>query len=129
MRLMSFMLTPVQVVEGSKDVTRRTRWLNIRIGERLQAVRKAMGRKPGEALDRLCVIEVVGVRREPLDAITADDCRREGFPEMSPAEFVAFFCKHMGGKPDQAITRIEFRKVLADQLAPSTSTEAETPDT
>jgi hypothetical protein len=113
MRLMSFMLTPVQVVEGSKDVTRRTRWLNIRIGERLQAVRKAMGRKPGETLDRLCVIEVVDVRREPLDAITADDCRREGFPEMSPAEFVAFFCKHMGGKPDQTITRIEFKREAA----------------
>jgi hypothetical protein len=111
MRLMSFMLTPRQVVEGSKDVTRRTRWLNLKANERLQAVRKAMGRKPGEPLDRLCVIEVLDVRREPLDAITADDCRREGFPEMSPAEFVAMFCKHMGGKPDQVITRSEFKLV------------------
>ena len=36
---------------------------------------------------------------------------REGFPEMSGDEFITMFCKHMGGRPDQFVTRIEFKHV------------------
>ena len=38
-----------------------------------------------------------------------DEVRREGFPEMTPAEFVAFFCaSHSGCFPDRPLTRLEF---------------------
>ena len=46
MRMMSFALTERQLMDGSKTVTRRTGWANLRPGERLLAVRKAMGRPP-----------------------------------------------------------------------------------
>lgn len=39
-----------------------------------------------------------------------DECRREGFPEMSPEEFVTMFCAtHKHCTPETTLTRIEFR--------------------
>jgi hypothetical protein len=126
MRLMSFLLTPGQLVDGSKTETRRVGWADMKVGEHVQACRKVQGRKRGEPLDRLCVIEVLAVRREPLDTITADAVRREGLPGMTPAAFVAMFCEAMGCAPDRIVTVIEFRRVeplttgqlsMFDQLA------------
>lgn len=110
-RHISFSLTERQFLDGSKDVTRRVGWKGLRPGTRLIAVRKAMGLKKGEKVHVLGPIEIVSARREPLDAITADDCRREGFPEMSPFEFVTFFCKANGCFQTEPVTRIEFRRV------------------
>ncbi|OBC14101.1 hypothetical protein A5784_30725 [Mycobacterium sp. 852013-50091_SCH5140682] len=71
-----------------------------------------MGRRKGEPLVRITDVEVVSVRREQLDTITADDCAREGFPHMTPAEFVRFFCdSHKGCRPESTVTRIEWRYV------------------
>jgi hypothetical protein len=54
--------------------------------------------------------EVVSVRREPLDAITAADVATEGFPDWTPAEFVSFFCRtHRGCGLSTEVTRIEWR--------------------
>ena len=111
MRNMSFMLTERQLRDGTKDVTRRLGWRRLRPGDRVRAVRKAMGLRKGEHVQPLGVIEIFSVRRERLDAITADECRREGFPELTPAEFVEFFCRHMGCEPDTVVNRIEFRYV------------------
>jgi hypothetical protein len=114
MRMMSFALTERQLMDGSKTVTRRTGWKNLKAGERLLAVRKAMGLKAGDKIQPLCEIEVVSVRQQLLADIDKDDCRAEGFPSLSPDEFTAMFIKHMGIKvtPDECtITRIEFRKV------------------
>lgn len=111
-RLMSVSLTEPQVVARVKDVTRRMGWLNLRPGDRLTLCRKVMGRKRGEPLVRIVDVEIVSVRRERLDLITAEDCAREGFPDMSPAEFVEFFCKsHKGCLPASLVTRIEWRYV------------------
>jgi len=111
-RLISFSMTEPQFVDVSKDVTRRMGWLRLRAGDRLIAVRKAMGLKPGEKVHRLGIIEVVSVRREPLWNITEDECRREGFPDMNPEDFVQFFCEgHQGCSPDSDVTRIEFKRV------------------
>jgi hypothetical protein len=116
MRNISFMLTTRQVREKTKDVTRRLNWRNVKVGERLQGCEKCQGRKPGEPLVRLCVVEVVSVRREPLrnmsddPAYGNDEVEREGFPEMTPEQFVEMFCaSHDGCTPDTEITRIEFR--------------------
>ncbi len=114
MRLISFALTEAQLLDGTKTVTRRqvgsprSVWYRIKVGDRLRAVDKAMGLKRGQKPRELGIIEVVGIRLEPLDAITDDDCAREGFPEMRAAEFVAFFCKHMKCEPSQLVARVEF---------------------
>lgn len=118
MRNISFSLTTQQFKDRTKDVTRRLDWSYLKPGDRLSACEKVMGRRPGEPLVRLGVIEVVSMRREPLFKLTqdpaygADECRREGFPDMKPWEFVAFFTEHLKGtSPATEVTRIEFRYI------------------
>lgn len=99
-----------------KDVTRRLGWKNLKVGERLQVCEKCQGLKPGEALVRICVIEVVSVRRERLNKMKAEygiaEAFREGFPHLDGAGFVKMFCEHMDCQPSTAVTRIEFKYVL-----------------
>jgi hypothetical protein len=113
MRLISFSMTKPQFLDGSKTVTRRLGWRNIKEGDRLMAVEKAMGLKKGEKIVRLGEIEVVDVRREPLHYINREDCIREGFPAMMPLDFIAMFGSHMGVTCDAEVTRIEFRRVAS----------------
>ena len=114
---MSFALTTDQVRDRTKTVTRRDGWRFAKVGDRYRPVLKGMGLKPGEKiqplLDGLC-IEVVSLRLEPLEAITQDDVNREGFPEMTPAEFVAMYRKHGDKAKDGMINRIEFKYVGVD---------------
>lgn len=118
MRNMSFMLTTDQVRRREKTVTRRIGWLFLKPGDLVQAVEKGMGLKKGETVTRLAVIRVESCRREPLDSITADDCRREGFPEMTPAEFVEMFRRSHGRiEPGEPINRIEFSYVDTGRTA------------
>jgi hypothetical protein len=108
-RLMAVSLTEPQVRARTKTVTRRAGWRMLHVGDQLTLCRKVMGRRRGELLDRIAAVEVTSVRREPLDAITAADVAAEGFPHMTPAQFVAFFCRtHRGCAPDTEITRIEW---------------------
>jgi hypothetical protein len=124
MRLISFALTTPQFLDGSKDVTRRMGWLKAKAGDKLCAVKKCMGFRPGESVERLGVIRLVAVRREPLRAILDDleygfdETRREGFPAEHhnhfPSEFVSFFCRsHKGCTPDSVVTRLEFERLAA----------------
>lgn len=105
---MSFALTERQLLDGSKDVTRRLGWRTLKAGDQVLAVRKAMGLRKGERQVVLGTIRIVSVRFEPLARITLDDCRREGFPLMTPGVFVTFFCSANGCKPEDEVTRIEF---------------------
>ena len=117
MRNISFSLTEPQFMDKSKDVTRRLNWKQLKPGDRLMGCRKCMGLKPGESIFRLGEIEVVSVRQEPLNRMTADaayghaESIREGFPEMTGGQFVEMFCKHMAATPQTIVTRIEFRHV------------------
>lgn len=95
----------------TKTVTRRLGWRWAVPGMRLMACRKVMGRKKGEPLVKLGVIEIVSVRREPLNAITPEDCVREGFPNLSPIGFCEMFVEAMGCQFGTTITRIEFKHV------------------
>lgn len=104
---------PAEYIE--KDVTRRNGWEFLEVGEKLQGCEKCQGLGKDGKIVHLGVIIVLDVRREPLRRMLDDpaygreECRREGFPEMTPAEFVTFFCKgHKGVTPDSIITRIEF---------------------
>jgi hypothetical protein len=109
-RLMAVSLTESQVRDRTKTVTRRAGWRMLRAGDQLTLCRKVMGRRRGEPLDRIVNVEVVSVRRERLDAITEAEVAAEGFPQMTPAQFVEFFCStHRGCEPGTEVARIEWR--------------------
>jgi hypothetical protein len=109
-RLMTVSLTGHQVRGRTKTVTRRLGWHMLREGDQLTLCRKVMGRHHGEPIERIAAVQVLSVRREPLGSITAADVAAEGFPQMTPAQFVSFFCDaHRGCGPGTEITRIEWR--------------------
>lgn len=106
---MSVALTTDAVRGRRKTVTRRAGWQVLGPGDLITLCAKVRGRRAGEPLDRIVTVEVVSVRREALNAITADDVIAEGFPGMTPAEFVEFFCaSHRGITPGSEISRIEW---------------------
>lgn len=107
-RLMSVAKTKDAVYARRKWQTRRAGWSFLHVGDKLTLCEKVMGRQ-GAPLVRITDVEVVGVRREPLDAITAEDVAAEGFPDWTPGEFVVFFCNEMGGGPGQDVTVISWR--------------------
>lgn len=120
MRLISFALTQQQILDRTKTVTRRDGWKNLTPGTLLQPVKKAMGLKKGEKIEKLgCPIRVVSVRREDLGQMIAwgqygaEEVIKEGFgpggPQPMTAEkFVLFFMRHNQVNDRQPITRIEF---------------------
>lgn len=116
MRYISFMLTPEQILDQTKTVTRRAGWLSAKPGDLLQPARKCMGLKKGEKIQTLGPpIRLISVRQEPLHAMLLDqqyglqETVREGFPDMTPERFAAFFCQsHKGCQYHTVITRLEF---------------------
>jgi hypothetical protein len=116
MRRMSFALTEAQFVAGTKTVTRRLGWLNLKPGTLLLGVNKSMGLKRGEQARQLGVIRVLHVRREPLDKITDDDVVCEGFPSEGWPWFVKMFVDATKCSADTEITRIEFAHLTQAEL-------------
>jgi hypothetical protein len=117
---MSVALTTPQVIARSKTVTRRDGWRFLKPGDRLTLCPKVMGFRRGEHPERIVDVEILSVRRERLDEITAAEVAAEGFPGQTPAWFVRFFCdSHKGCTPASEITRIEWRYV-EDPAAPGT---------
>ena len=111
MRNMSFSMTTEQIMDRTKTVTRRFGWWFLKPGDRVRAVKKAMGLKRGERMEPLGVIEIIAVRGEPLYEITKEDCIKEGFPHMMPCDFVEMLCKHYRVENDNKINRIEFKYI------------------
>jgi len=107
-RNMSFAMTTEQVENRVKDVTRRFGWWFLKPGDVVNAVQKAMGLRPGEKVVRICQIRIIGTRPEPLNAITKEECRREGFPELEPEDFVLMLTKHYRCDPQEIVNRIEY---------------------
>lgn len=56
MRNMSFMLTPDQILNQTKTVTRRLGWATLKPGTLVRAVRKCQGLKKGEKIEALAVL-------------------------------------------------------------------------
>ena len=110
-RNMSFAMTTNQMVNREKTVTRRFGWWFLKPGDVVNAVEKAMGLKKGESVKRICQIRVVDVRQEPLNAITKDDCRREGFPHFEPNDFISMLTRAYRCDPAKQVNRIEFEFV------------------
>jgi len=92
---MSCSLTIDAVRDRSKTVTRRAKhtWTNLRPGDPLTLIEKGMGLKRGERQVILAEVEVVDVRLVNLARdMTAAECAAEGFPDLTPAEFVEMWC-------------------------------------
>lgn len=120
---LSFSLTRDALLAGRKTVTRRAGWLRLvkHFADPdakplpMQAIFKGMGLKRGEHPEVLCQILVTSARREPLRRMVDEpdygraEVIAEGFPDLTPAEFVAFFMRtHKGLTPESAVTRIKF---------------------
>lgn len=113
---MSFQMTQAQILDESKDVTRRVGpfWRRLKEGDSIIAVDRCQGFKKGEHPTVLAYLEVVSNREEHLCAITQDEVRREGFPNLTPRQFVVMFCeahKRRGVTPETIVNRIQFRHV------------------
>ena len=109
MRNMSFAMTTDAIRKQAKTVTRRFGWWFLKPGDLEQPVEKGMGLRKGEHVVPIGPpIRTVSTRGEPLNAITPEDVVREGFPDMTPEEFVAMLCKHYGCAPDRVVNRIVF---------------------
>jgi hypothetical protein len=107
-RLLSVSYTTQAVRERRKTVTRRLGWGFVSVGDRLTLCAKVMGRKPGEPIDRITDVEVIGVRRERLDAITQDDVAREGYG-MDREDWIRWYADTFHLRPSDPVTRIEWR--------------------
>ncbi len=107
-RNMSFMFTIQQFQDQTKTVTRRLGWRFLEPGDILNGCEKCQGLKKGERIVKLGQIRILSTDWQPLANITAEDCAREGFPGMTPAEFVFFFCWANSCKRDVMVNRIEF---------------------
>ncbi len=81
----------------------------------VQPVKKAMGLRKGEAIERLgCPIRIVSTERQQLTLITQQDVIREGFPDWTPEQFCKFLADHYRIDPLSAFpNRIEFEYVEA----------------
>lgn len=111
---MSFSKTIKPMYDEDKDVTRRLGWFDLEVGMKLQAIEKGQGLAKGEKVKKIHIIIVTKVTIEPLEAICdyPDDCRREGFPDMTPEGFIDMFINGVGGgkiNRRTQVARIEFR--------------------
>lgn len=106
----SFSMTTQQVRERRKFVTRRNGWRKLKVGQVLDACEKCQGLKKGEHVVKICKIIVREVTPEPVHAIYTypNDCELEGFPELSPLDFVQMYCEHNNCSPGTIIRRIRF---------------------
>lgn len=119
MRNMSFAMTQPQIIDYSKTVTRRDGWLNLKPGEVFQGVKKAMGLKKGEKMEKIHMLQCISNRRERLYKMIDDkeygkaECILEGFPRYEPIDFVNMYVAAKRGRhAGDEVSRIEFRHLL-----------------
>lgn len=112
-RGMSFWMTKQQIRDEIKDVTRRLGWKFLTPGDIVNAMEKCQGLKKGEKQVLIYQIRIISIRFEALNEITKEECVREGFPDMTPGEFVEMFCKANGCSPCAPVNRIEFKRANA----------------
>lgn len=106
------MLTTEQIRNRTKDITRRRGWWFLKPGDSVCAVEKGMGLRRGEKIKRLAVLRIVDVFQEPLHCITQAEVVREGFPGMTPYEFVKMFCEtHKDCNINSHVNRIQFEYI------------------
>lgn len=119
----SFFLTTQQILDRTKSVTRRRKAKKparrLKPGELFWAVEKVQGLKKGEKHKRLSLLRCLKNDDVVLNGptLTIADVGREGFPDRSPIEFVAMFCREMKCQADEEVQRIEFEYVDESEAA------------
>lgn len=108
---MSFFLTQDQIRNKTKTVTRRLGWDFLKPGDIVNAVEKAQGLKKGEKIKVICRIRILSIMKQPLYWVIDTDVKAEGFPEMTPGEFIEMFCKYNKCKNTVRVNRIHFEYV------------------
>lgn len=111
MRNMAFFLTTTAIKNRTKTHTVRDGWKKLEPGEELSAVVKARNLRPGQKVERLATIRVTTVARRPLETITQEEVIREGFPDWTPARFVAWYSLKAKCQPSYVLTFIGFEYV------------------
>jgi hypothetical protein len=115
---MSFALTTAQVRAGTKTVTRRFGWWNLKPGDLVQPVVKAMGLKKNEKVQKIRgPIRILSVRREQVWDVTHSEIALEGFPGMPGIDFIWLLTDNWRkGGPTSEVNRIEFE--YTDEVTP-----------
>ena len=136
MRNISFSATMPQFRARQKHVTRRGNakgpaWKNLVPGNQLMGCEKCQGLGKGGKVVKMGPITILEVSREPLRAIIVrphrkipleiirksktfnDEVSLEGFPDLSPVEFVDMYCEINNCEPETEVTRILFDYVGA----------------
>lgn len=111
-RRMACSLTVDAVRDRTKTVTRRqtTTWRNLKPGDRLTLIEKGMGLPKGARQVVLAEVEVVSNEIVDLDDdMNEAECAAEGFPHLSPAEFVDMWCAAHGIR--QPYCYVECRRI------------------
>lgn len=110
----SFAMTTPQVRNQTKTVTRRLGWRHIKLGITHQAIEKGQGLKKGDHVVVIGKIIPISTRWEPLQRLLDEpgyggrEVIREGFPDLTRAEFVEMLCKKYKCGPEKEFNRIEF---------------------
>lgn len=115
---MGFQHSLAQVRNHSKTVTRRLGWKFLTLADMLYACEKSMGLRKGEKKIIYETLQPICLRWEPLNRMIVNpeygrqECIKEGFPHLSPKEFVDMVLKmHRAEKltPESLIHRIEYK--------------------
>ena len=72
MRNMSFSWTQDQIRNGTKTVTRRLGWWNLRPRQYVMAVVQCQGLPAGSKVEKIRPIKIVSLRKEHLEDIAAE---------------------------------------------------------
>ncbi len=113
-RNMSFVLTKQQYRNQTKFVTRRNGWKFARVCDIVNGCEKCQGLKKGERVVKMGQHYWINLRWEPLRRMIDDlDYGRkevvlEGFPDLTPHEFVKMYCEHNKCEPETVVHRMEF---------------------
>jgi hypothetical protein len=92
---MACSMTVDAVKAGTKTVTRRHAgtWAMLKPGDRLVLIERGMGLPKGAKQVVLAEVTIVSNEIVDLDDIDQDDCAAEGFPDMTPEQFVDMWCE------------------------------------
>ena len=105
---MSFFLTTTAMRNRTKTHTIRLGWRKAKPGDVIRAVVKGRGLRPGQHVEPLSTIQVDTAAFRPINSITREEVIREGFPDKTPEQFVAWFTIRNKCQPTLCVTFIGF---------------------
>lgn len=122
-RNQSFAMTKDPYRNRTKTVTRRLGWKFAKVGDVTNGCEKCQGLKKGQKVVVMGQHRFTDLWWERLDRMIdeseygAAEVIKEGFPEMSPGQFVEMFCKANKCEPDILVHRMEFEYLITIQIS------------